>query len=241
MRLLDLSYELPEFNLALDELLLNEAEAGRSAETLRFWESPNYFAVAGVAQSVQEVIDQDACERDGVPIRRRCSAGGCVLQGPGCLNYTLILDQRERPELKSIQGSYQELLRTLSQALTKEGLTASLEGTSDLSISGKKFSGNAQRRKKNHILHHGTILYNFDIEKIAVYLREPNEQPDYRANRKHNEFVRNAEIDPSRLRTLIRTAFEIDDESGELSPEEKEKLEKLAQEKYSDKDWIFRR
>lgn len=240
MRLLDVSYEEPELNLALDELLLNEAEAGRGAETFRFWESPRYFAVAGVAQSIADVIDQNACERDGVAIGRRCSAGGCVLQGPGCLNYALILDQRERPSLRSIRGSYREILQAVCEALGHEGIGASLEGTSDLSTGGRKFSGNAQRRKKHYVLHHGTILYDFDLEKLALYLREPEEQPEYRAHRRHGEFVGNVSIEPGRLKSLLMSAFEVQEPMDELTSAEREKVERLAHEKYCRDDWIFR-
>ena len=91
MRLIDLSFDDPAQNLALDEALLDAAEEGRSGDTLRFWESPSTFVVLGTAQVFAIEVHEAACRRDGVPVLRRCSAGGCVLQGPGSLNYSLVL------------------------------------------------------------------------------------------------------------------------------------------------------
>ena len=95
MRLLDCSFQEPAMNLALDEVLLNDAEEGHSPEVLRFWESPVPFVVLGLTQRLSEEVHEDACARDGIPILRRASGGGCVLQGKGCLNYALVLDQKK--------------------------------------------------------------------------------------------------------------------------------------------------
>src|SRR5437667_5341974 len=90
MRFLDLTLPTAAENLALDEALLLEAEAGRGGEVLRLWEWSRYAVVLGAGCRLAEV-DEAACAADAVPILRRASGGGTVLLGPGCLCYTLVL------------------------------------------------------------------------------------------------------------------------------------------------------
>src|SRR5689334_16956944 len=91
MKILDLTLPTPAENLACDEALLQAAETGNSGEVLRFWESPTHFVVVGYANKVGAEVNVAACDARNVPILRRCSGGGTVLQGPGCLNYALVL------------------------------------------------------------------------------------------------------------------------------------------------------
>ena len=104
MKLHDLTLATPAENLACDEALLNQSEAGDGGEILRFWEPREYFVVVGYANKVEREVNAAACQARGVPIFRRCSGGGTVLQGPGCLNYALILLIAERPSLAGISG-----------------------------------------------------------------------------------------------------------------------------------------
>src|SRR5437868_2848192 len=78
-------------NLALDEALLLEAEAGRGGEVLRLWEWPLPAVVLGAGCRLAEDVDEERCRADGVPVLRRASGGGTVLLGAGCLLYTLVL------------------------------------------------------------------------------------------------------------------------------------------------------
>src|ERR1700685_1591535 len=91
MKFLDLSFPSPAENLACDEALLDWREENGGEEILRFWEAPETFVVVGYANKIAAEVNVAACEAREIPIFRRCSGGGTVLQGPGCLNYTLIL------------------------------------------------------------------------------------------------------------------------------------------------------
>jgi lipoate-protein ligase A len=179
LRILDHSFEEPAMNLALDEALLDAAEEGLSGETLRFWESPVPFVVLGTAQEVAKEADEAACAADGVPVLRRCTAGGCVLQGPGSLNYALVLLPELRPEVRTLKGSYCYILHALSDAFGRLGLDVRHEGTCDLAMAGRKVSGNAQKRRRRAFLHHGTLLYRADPVAMGRYLREPEDRPEY--------------------------------------------------------------
>ena len=91
MTYLDLTLSRLADNLALDEALLLEAEAGRGGEVLRVWEWPQPAVILGSGSRLAEDVDETACHTDGVPILRRSSGGGTVLLGTGCLCYSLVL------------------------------------------------------------------------------------------------------------------------------------------------------
>src|SRR5262245_37333030 len=110
MRLLDLTLPDAAANLALDEALLLEAEAGRGGEVLRFWEWPQPAVVLGAGGSIQEDVHEKNCAADAVPILRRSSGGGTVLLGEGCLCYSLVLSYERSPALAAIRPSYTFIL-----------------------------------------------------------------------------------------------------------------------------------
>ncbi len=241
MRLLDLSYDEPARNLALDEALLNEAEAGGSIETLRFWETPVPFVVLGLTQRLSEEVHEDACSRDRVPILRRASGGGCVLQAKGCLNFALVLDQHGHPDLRTIRASHRYILEKVRTALIATGLDARLEGISDVAVQGYKVSGNAQRRKKRFLLHHGTLLYGADLTLISKYLKEPARRPEYRAGRSHADFVQNLPCPPHSLKKALAEAFWAVESPSEIAQHLQNEVDRLVSEKYACTAWTLRR
>lgn len=241
MRFIDCSLADPAANLALDEQLLDAAETGRAADTLRLWESPALFVVLGVAQKVRDHINVEACENDGVPILRRCSAGGCVLQGPGCLNYSLVLSQTGHPDIAHLRRSYDHICGRLCDALQRRGVAARHEGVSDLAVDGLKISGSAQKRRKHFILHHGTLLYDMDSDLMERYLLEPNDRPDYRGARNHRGFVAKVPLSRPALSQAVREAFDVTGPPVEPQPWELDAAMVLVGEKYRCQDWIWRR
>ncbi|HOJ34218.1 MAG TPA: lipoate--protein ligase family protein [Candidatus Hydrogenedentes bacterium] len=241
MRYIDYSFRYPAENLACDEILSDLVERGGCDGVLRFWESSIYFVVVGVSQVVRQEVYEHHCREDGVRIFRRCSAGGTVLQGPGCLNFTLVLPRLNAPELQTIRGSYCYILGRLVDSLQRRGVLAQHQGISDLAIQGMKFSGNAQRRRRHSILHHGTLLYSFDTTLISRYLREPTEQPGYRVGRSHEKFVTNIPLGRDVLKEVVCEAFEVVPCEKGLSRKEMNEVHVLAEEKYLSREWIFRR
>src|SRR5262245_30327286 len=183
MVFLDLTLPTPEDNLALDEALLLQAESGQAGEALRLWEWPRPAVVLGSACKLADDVDEAACAADGVHLLRRSSGGGTVLLGPGCLLYSLVLRFDRDPALVEVRPSYRYVLGAVLDALGLPG--AEQAGVSDLAIGGRKFSGNAQQRKRHHLLHHGTLLYAFDPALVGRYLKMPPRQPEYRAGRPH--------------------------------------------------------
>jgi lipoate-protein ligase A len=230
----DISFDGPDDNLLFDELLLARAEDGSGPETLRLWESPSYFVVLGRIGKPGEDCRPETILADRVPVCRRASGGGTVLQGPGCLNFSLVVSKDRDPALRDIRGSYEWILNKVIALLAPLGVAARFFPVSDLGLSGdrKKFSGNAQKRGRQFILHHGTILYDFDLDLISRYLRHPPDQPAYRNNRPHHEFVTNLpRVPPAELKEAFRRAFGCQDSRPALTAEDKEELRLLREQR----------
>ncbi len=213
MRFEDVSFPDPQQNIAFDENLLRLADkqgAGPASPAggpvLRFWESPRVFIVVGRIGKIEEDVRLKEAEADGVPVLRRASGGGTVVQGPGCLNYALVLSKIQYPVLNDLRKSYEWISGKVIAALEPLGVEAVFRPTSDIVLAGseKKFSGNAQKRGKNYILHHGTILYDFDLSLITRYLTMPKDVPEYRKGRSHADFVTNIPIDPAAFKAHMR-------------------------------------
>ncbi len=118
MRYLDLTLPTPAENLALDEALLEEAEAAaQPLETLRFWEPAENMAVVGRSSYIDAEMHQDACRELSIPIFRRVSGGAAIITGPGCLMYALVLSYQNYPALIVVKQAHAFVLETLAKAL----------------------------------------------------------------------------------------------------------------------------
>jgi lipoate-protein ligase A len=109
-----------------------------------------------------------------------------------------------------------------------------IQGISDLTIDGFKFSGNAQYRKSTCVLVHGTFLINFDLATIARYLTLPARQPAYREGRPHLQFVTNLEIDAAELRAGLKAAWQATDGFFEVPFS---RIDALVKERYRRREW----
>jgi lipoate-protein ligase A len=238
MRFLDPTLPTLAENLALDEALLLEAEDGRGGEVLRLWESPEPAVILGAGCRLAHDVEENSCLRDGVPILRRASGGGTVLLGPGCLLYSLVLPYDRSVLLREIPSSYVHILGRVRAAL--DGLLPAIElaGTSDLACGGRKFSGNAQQRKRHCLLHHGTLLYDYDLSMVGRYLRLPSRQPGYREQRDHESFLMNIPSTPAVLGRRLRVAWGAE---SELVAWPQEQTCRLVSEKYAKPEWTRRR
>ncbi len=239
MKWLDLTFPTPAENLACDEALLDWCESGTfDDELLRFWESPTPFVVVGYSNHLAREVNLDACREDGVPVLRRCSGGGTVLQGHGCLNFSLILRIPPDGPLSNLTGTNNFIMQRHADAfrpLLGDGCRAT--GTTDLAVGDRKFSGNAQRRKRRFLLFHGTFLLDFDLPLIARLLQFPSRQPDYRQGRSHLDFVMNTGLSRFAVKETLKQTWQ-SNEPLKLIPFDK--IRALAQNRYSQDEWTFK-
>ena len=235
MKCLDLTLATPEQNLAADEALLDGCETGGADEVLRFWESKDYFVVVGYANKIGTEVQSDYCQANDIPIRRRCSGGGTVVQGPGCLNYSLVLKIDETGPTASITGTNAHVMQRHQQAL--QPLLPSpvhIEGVTDLALGALKFSGNAQRRRRNYLLFHGTFLLNFDLALIERLLSPPSKEPAYRRHRAHRDFLTNLQLPAGQVKAALKQAWNA---AEDLTCFSSESMGLPVAEKYSTAAW----
>jgi lipoate-protein ligase A len=238
-RLIDLSLDTAEENLALDEalFLLCEAEAkkGRPVAFLRFWESRREFVVLGVSSRLHEDVEVERCRTDGVRILRRVSGGGTVLQGSGCLNFALVVPLAASPALGKIESSYSFIVERTAALLGIPG--AARRGTCDLAVGDRKFGGSAQKRSRLSLLHQGTVLYAFALASIPRYLKEPVRRPDYRGRRGHLDFLTNISLSRAEIQTRLAAAWAVQPVEATWRPPA---LEELIETRYSRREWTER-
>ena len=248
MQYLDLTLPSAAGLLAADEALLDWCEAGHGGETLWFWEPPAPFVVVGYANRVATEVNVPACEQRGVPIFRRCTGGGTVVQLPGGLNYSLVLRITTDGPTRNISAANAFIMErnraAVQAALGAPGLAVAVRGHTDLAVAAPaspdawlKVAGNAQRRRRHFLLFHGTLLLDCNLALIAELLRMPSLEPDYRAGRTHRDFVTNLRLPPATVKAALRQAWGADDPLAD--PPLKE-IEKLAQEKYVTHAWNYK-
>ena len=239
MKYLDITFPTPQHNLACDEALILGCEGSSlSGEILRFWEPADYFVVLGHSGKVQSEIDLASCQANHIAILRRCSGGGTVLQGPGCLNYSLILRIDHRDSLRNVSQTNSFVLGFLKRALEPLiGAGVEIQGYTDLAVGKRKFSGNAQYRKRRFVLFHGTFLLHFDISLVEKLLPVPSKQPAYRRNRTHGNFLTNLELPSHKIKEALKQSWSAGEECKDIPLET---IERLARERYSSDEWNFK-
>ena len=185
-----------------------------------------------------------ACERRGIPVLRRCSGGGTVVQGPGCLNYALIMRFDEQGPLRSISATNQFImernrnaLASLTSAFNLQRLDFQVRGHTDLAMDSLKFSGNSQRRRRHCLLFHGTFLLRFDLALVSELLSMPSKQPDYREARAHHLFITNLNLPAGEVKEALRVAWSA---IGTTAAPPGAIIQTLVAERYSRQDWNFK-
>lgn len=145
-------------NLAAEEFLLERCE-----ETALFLWRSECAVVLGKNQNPWRECLVREMQRDGIPFARRVSGGGTVYHDLGNLNYALFMPRNTYEPEKPYE--------VVRQALLPFGIGAEKTGQSNLSVSGRKFSGNAFAFKRNRVMHHGTLLINADLQRLGRYLK----------------------------------------------------------------------
>jgi len=230
---LDLTLASAAANLACDEALLDACEDGSGTEVLRFWEPEQCFVVAGYSNHVAREVNLAACRQAGLGVFRRCSGGGAVLQAPGCLNYSLVLNINGHPPLATIPGANRYIMARQRAALSALlGRPVEVQGCTDLTVGDLKFSGNAQRRKRRALLFHGSFLLRFDLSLMDCFLNLPSRQPGYRQGRPHDLFLMNLEVPASAVKDALREAW-----AAHAPLSSAPDCMRLIAEKYARDDW----
>ncbi len=188
-----------QLNVALDEVLAEEVGAGLRNPTLRFWDWEEPSVVIGSFQSVRNEVDPDGVARHNINVVRRVSGGGAMFMEAGnCITYSLYLPQTLVDGI-SFADSYAFLDAWVMAALEKLGIKAFYVPLNDIATDQGKIGGAAQKRLANGgMLHHVTMSYDIDADKMVEVLRIGKEKLSDKGTRSAKK-----RVDPLRRQTGV--------------------------------------
>ncbi|BAB98467.1 Lipoate-protein ligase A [Corynebacterium glutamicum ATCC 13032] len=158
-------------NVALDELLLDQVASGQRGPTMRIWDWDDRATVIGSFQSYVNEINQEGVNEHGVTVVRRMSGGGAMfMEGGNCITYSLYAPESLVAGL-SYEQSYEYLDRWVIAALKTHDVDAWYVPINDITSTGGKIGGAAQKRRSGAVLHHVTMSYDIDADMMTQVLR----------------------------------------------------------------------
>ncbi len=231
----------PRFNLALEEYVLKYLDTDEDFVLL--WQNEN-SVIIGRNQNTIEEINASYVKAHDVSVVRRITGGGAVYHDLGNLNFSFVTHS-----LKDNLNNYKKFTDPVIKALNELGVPAEFAGRNDIVVEGQKISGNAQSFYKQKMLHHGTILFDADLKKIADVL---NVKPDKIASKgiKSNrarvtnikpylkEEITMTEFKTLLLKYLLKTE-KIEDHVYALSHDDLDKIQALMATRYNTWEWNY--
>ncbi len=237
----------PMLNVAMDETLTDDVAAGRRKPFMRLWEWNSPQVVIGSFQSYSNEINQEGVDKYGITVSRRVTGGGAMFMEPGnCVTYSLVVPQTLVDGLSFAQ-SYPFLDEWTMEALKKVGINAHYIPLNDISSDQGKIGGAAQKRFSNGwMVHHVTMSYDIDAEKMLEVIRIGKEKMKDKGNRSAVK-----RVDPMRSQTqlpreeILKVFHDTFKEKynateGEITAEDLAVAQRRCDEKFSTEEWTHR-
>ena len=228
----------PYFNLATEEYVMREI----ADDSFMLWRNAPSIIV-GKHQNTLAEINVDYVKKNNIPVVRRLSGGGAVFHDLGNINFTFI--QTGQSEMLV---DFRKYTQPILDVLLKLGIDAKFEGRNDLTIGGKKFSGNAEHIWKHRVLHHGTLLFSSEMTDLGRALNvDPLKFRD-KAVKSIRSRVTNISEHLEEPMDVMKFADLINDHvismypearSYDLSSEDHQKINELVRSKYNTWEWNF--
>ncbi|MCT1776060.1 biotin/lipoate A/B protein ligase family protein [Brachybacterium sp. p3-SID957] len=237
----------PVLHVALDEVLPLEMVAGRRGPMFRIWDWDSPLVVIGSYQSLRNEIDAEGAERHRIGVVRRITGGGAMFMEPGnCLTYSLVVPT-SLVEGLSFEQAYAYLDDWVMGALAEIGVNARYVPLNDIASEQGKIGGAAQRRFAGGVLlHHVTMAYDIDADKMGEVLRIGREKLSDKGTRSANK-----RVDPMRSQTgLAREQIidgflqyfrgRYDTRPATYTEEELGRARELVETKFGTEEWTAR-
>ncbi|MFT4028965.1 MAG: biotin/lipoate A/B protein ligase family protein [Protaetiibacter sp.] len=237
----------PVTHLALDQVLAEEVAAGRRKPTLRIWEWDEPAVVIGSFQSVRNEVDPENAAKYGIPVVRRISGGGAMFMEAGSVITYSLYAPLDLVQGMSFADSYAYLDDWVLVALRSLGIEASYQPLNDIASPTGKIGGAAQKRLADGaVLHHVTMSYDIDADKMVRVLRIGREKLSDKGTKSAQK-----RVDPLRSQTGLPRAAIIERmietfrslhglRDDELTPAEYARAEQLVTEKFATDEWLYR-
>lgn len=244
----DIIHEKPQgafLHAALDEVLTEEVASGRRNPTIRFWEWSESGVIIGRFQSVKNEVDPEAAERHNMHIVRRITGGGAMFVEPhNTLTYSIYAPEKLVKGMSFVE-SYAFLDAWVVSAFRELGVDAYYEPINDIAQPGGKIGGAAQTRKNGAVLHHATIAYNMDPEKMVEVLRigkeKLSDKGSVSAKKRVAPLKQQLQMERGEVMEHLINSFmnQVRTVSSELTAEELSRAERLAHEKFASTEWQY--
>ena len=161
----------PYRNLAMDEAIFREVEAGRSPTTLRFYRNRN-AVILGCFQLAEEELDLEYAERKGIKVAKRFTGGGAVYHDMGDLNFSVI--SRDHYGIGfNVEKLFKVMMAGAVSSLQLAGVPELAWGMNDVTARKKKIMGAAATMKKGVLLFHAALLVDTNLNELASVLKVP--------------------------------------------------------------------
>lgn len=228
----------PRYNLALEEYVLKNLDVSESF--LLLWQNEPSIII-GRFQNTYEEINQEYVDEKGLNVIRRLTGGGAVYHDLGNVNFSFI----EKAQKSGID--FERFIQRVIKALASFGIEAEANSRNDIAIEGRKISGNAQYVFKDKVLHHGTLLFNANLQELGKALKANKEKIQSKGVQSVSSRVANIseylsqEITVDEFKTRLYNYLTIEDEVKlyQLTDEDKTKIDQLIEEKYNTWQWNY--
>jgi len=247
LRVIDTGLRRAAENLALNRALLEAHQEGASPHTLRFLRFTP-CALVGFHQSVEQELRSDYCQEQGIDIQRRITGGGAIYFDPTQIGWELYLDKRflGTAEMPLIA---QRICEAAARGISALGVDARFRPRNDIEVDGRKVSGTGGAFDGDSILYQGTLLIDFDVERMLRVLRIPAEKLSDKAISSARERVANLkdllgelpsfETVQQRLAASFAEAFDVNLQWDDaLNPTEEARFAEALRE-MDTPEWIF--
>jgi lipoate-protein ligase A len=229
----------PHFNLALEQYIFDCFD--RERDYCMLWRNRNAIIV-GKFQNTAAEINAAYVKKHGIHVVRRLSGGGAVYHDAGNVNFSFIVGTGTPAAF-----DFAFFCRPVLKALASLGVQAEINGRNDMTIDGRKFSGNAQYYKRGRVMHHGTILYDSDLSVVAEALAVPEDKIASKGVKSVKSRIINVkscmpdDIPVERFMTALKDALfrEIPMLPRDLSSEELQGVLALQREVYDTWEWNY--
>jgi len=226
-------------NIAMDAWLLKNLHPDKPVFSL--WQNKR-AVIVGENQNTFSEVNADYIDAHDVQVVRRVSGGGSVYHDLGNICFTFFV-----PVASSAHVDFRQFVKPMADALESVGIHVDISGRNDLEIDGKKISGNAQRYAGGYLMHHGTLLWNTDVDAMVRSLNVADEKFISKAAKSVRSRVGNIKDYAPKELTIEKFIAQLqyyltnegEDEEYKLSETQKNDILKLRDDQFSNWSWNY--